>query len=664
MSAFSGVRSVLMMTKTLAGPSNFGPLAVAEFSSAWLSSAEELVEVCKSMSPGTTWESMALTTYLYRIQALICLDLTGTFVQYLDDHCPGTFSVFFRFLRHPNPIAVSCALQTFLAVIVSASPRRNKWVAMLRHWRLGTHLSKFGVHRQGAFSHAANLLLAAIESADSIDCDNFARNLKLDLTSSKADNSFKKTDFDGLWWISRTEVRSVGLDRTYELFACNLEWTKEEETDDSGAEKVTFSGAAYDSLGREYAIDGAGDFKTDTYGFQLMPAGPEPSYVFDAVLTPYGLGGIVSDPQEEPGVYNPTHGFFMWRDSRPVTPELWEEASTVLVKRAEPATHKPAWFDEDSSAEAHRSLMAIHLAAGFVQTAGHFANFAVVEQAALLYEVPSISEQVNEPAVEGLVDSLVQDVEESDDAFSTRKVVYVGGYSILTNERFSGVIPFLEELPVDLEIMAAAITRAYASLPEDVLFSAGIISTDVPELSSKRTLTRSMDGQFDAVMRHVYTHHFHAWADPVKRPAHLEALAKVIDAIIGDFNEDSPLRDLYFKWTSRLCWVHPSVSSADSPFSFEELCVLMSATIFQIEQERQQGEREDNPFQWGAGQEDDDSHADEDSKAIFSDALKRNSRRKGEDSTVTTVVLVATAAIATIALGVGAFFLGRRLSRD
>lgn len=661
MAVFSGLRSVVKMGRLISGPSPNGPLAMDSLSSFALEAADELIEVTKGLNPGAPWQDLAACLFAYRLQALACIDPSGKFMEYLEDEVPSTINTLFRLLRLPNPIAITCALQLILFTIVTKSPRRKKWVAQYRHMRLIQHLSRFGLHRQTPFSQISAMLYAALEAADFIDADNYTHDLKMDAASPKLEKPFASADFDGIWYISQVGSQLVGIEGVTYILCCDLKWELEND-------KITVKGPAFASDNLESTIDGSASATLEQLGFQLSSNDGSFSAIYDAVIVPVGIGGTASRPEDlaEGGGWNPIVGFHMWRDTRPSTPEHWEEAKKkVLASACAP----PAWFSEDTN-DANRAMMATSLSNGLAHTAGCFAPWTVVEQASAPYEVPGIREYAADPSIPSVVlNSLSQSEFETDNAYATRQELFLGASSIIVVERLNIIPAFAHELDDDSALIVKSVVEAYGSLPDSVLLAAGVIIPSDDSHSSRRLVMQALDANPTTALFHICQQQLRLWCDPKTKASFLGAASLLIDAVVRtgitnpsgevfDFDNKSPINTLYHKWTCRLTYTHPSVDAASPPFSFEELYASMIIC--------QQRMFEDAEAQQADNQQPGHAHATtEDSQQIFSDALKRKSRKSSDNSTmITSALIIAGATVATLAIGVGAFLLGRRLTNQ
>lgn len=673
MAVFSGLRSVLKMVKLISGESETGPLDMTTFSTFALSAADEILEVVKGLSAGASWHDLTSCLFAYRLQALACIDPSGRFLEYLEDHAPHIIHTLFRLMRSPNPIVVTCALQLILFTIVTKSSRRMKWVAQYRHWRLTQHLTRFGLFRQNPFSQISSMINAALEAADFMDPEHHKHDLRMDAASPKLEKAFESADFDGLWWIAQVGAQVVGVEGVFQLVCCDLKWVKKED-------KVTIEGPAFFSQPSnnlvEATIDGSASLALDQIGFQFSVNDGSFSIIHDGVLIPVGIGGTASRPEdlaEGGGAWNPAVSFFMWRDTRPSTPELLEEAK-AKVRIASAAGSPPDWFDEERNMEANRPMMAARLANGFAHTAGHFATWTVVEQASVPYEIPGLNEYAADPSIPPVVlDTLAQaEDEESDEAFSTRQNLFLGATSILVVERLNIIPSFADEMDADLAIFTSAAKQVYSVLPEDVLIAGGVLDPQAGgDFANRRALAQALVAKPKYVMLMICQRQLLLWSKPETQPRFLAAISQIVDAILRtavtnptntviDFDQTTPINTIYRKWTNRLSYTHPGIASASLPFTFEELCASFYICQQRINDEIQQQLEQDE------ANADPNGHMNaEDSQQIFSDALKRKSRKTSDSSSmVTSALIIAGATVATLAIGVGAFLLGRRLTNQ
>ena len=649
------------MCRDLCGDSNFGIVDTTAFSKGWLKSADEIIESSRHLYPGSTWQSLSVISFLYRIQALACIDLTGRVFDYLIDNCPGFLHLIIRLMGETNPIALTCCLQTIMCAICSKSSKRPEILAAFDHWRLAPSMTKFGLVRQGPFSLPAHSLYALINGAKLMDVEHITYNLKMDLdTPTSYEKPFSSDDFDGVWWITTTNVNLVSAEKVAELICCNLKWVKEEDG------TVSIKGTAVNRHGQEAEIIGQTTEKVEQMGFQYNSS--EENWIFDGSMVPMGCGGVASDANDvaEPGAWNPVCSFFMWRDNRPATPEF--VASAIETVKATSSSFKlPAWFDIDLMAQSLGPMMALRYGMLYTNLASSFAPHNVIELNSIPYEVPDIAEHAQNPAMPAIIARLRQDPSETNEAFQARCNIFSGAFSWGASQRFDAIKPtYMHELPEDLQTIVDALKITYASLPHEVLVAAGVVDPNDPTRRTAQAVLLSLDNDFETTIRKIYSSKMVAWFQNSKE--NLEASAVVLDAIIRtglsgpatltalDFDNDSPINQIYHKWTSRLVYAHPVLNSADPPFSFEELVVSFGLLL--------SPQFDDSANEEAAAFGDEDNFESEDAtNQIFSDALKRQSRRD-TSSTVTTIAIVGAAAIATIAIGVGAFLLGRRLNND
>lgn len=643
---------LISSSKRLIGASSYGPIDMDAFTSYWASNADDLVGMPESMICGATWEEWAMSSHTLMLISFLQADPSGRALEYMTERCPDIFQLYIRLLNSSDPPVVLGAVHFLMAVATSPSPSRSKWIAQLHHWRLSVHLSKFIGIRKSALAAPISALIVALEAADFIDCAHLSR-LNRDSQWFQDPIDFSKEDFDGIWWIAKVDARTAGLDRTFDIICCNLafEEAPSDIPEQLGSPIVTVKGSTVNSRGVKGTLHGDGKTSESIFGFTVENDGPkEESLFFNAVVLLHSLGGMANPSDQEPGD-DPAYSFFMWRDSRPATPEFWQEATSVLVRSAEPYSHPPAWV---STSDQNLAVQSSQMRIG--ASAMHHSQFSSID----VLELSVLVDQVGDPSDSGgygdiLPNSLEQGDGESDAAYANRSIVFAGSHAYLYSHRLQALETFFQELvDTDMELMTKAIFEACSVLPEDVLIGVRLIVRSVPQIKDKRALLKTLKREVDAIISGAFSAQTDAWGDLESRTSYAIAASKFLDAVIGPpGSEETPIRKLYLKWSSRLGLVHPALNPADTPFSLIELLYFAQSITHEKLTEAAEMEH--------AG----DSPEDTRGQKLFSQALNmRNEANDDSDGIVSTALVVAGAAVVSLAIGLGAFLIGRRLNRQ
>lgn len=649
MELFRELRFIVKMINALMDESSYRSFDMEAFSAVFAPHADSLILGNETAVPGKSWVDSTFLNFSCRFAIILQFDRSGRLIEYLEDQCPGFFRFVFELLTMADIVTLAAAFDLLHCVITSESPRRKNWIYLLRHWRMSVHVKKNCLSRAETPRAPIYSLCAALDGADLIDCTHFTRHFRPTMSDpDELELLFGKERYDGIWWISRNDAQRAGLDGIADLICCNL-IRGAETSNEVGEHLATFSGSTVDSRGIKGAIKGTINLSSGMQEFQFTSGR---NLTYTGILHHYGIGGYAHAPGEDK---TPSHGFFMWRDSRAATSQFWKEASTVLVKAAEPVSL--AHYCDNTTTPG--MLLPTYFSAGMVQVAAKFSKSSVPQLLLVANHntsnIMTLAEQSRIPR--GVLDPVSQGAEESDDAFSIRQDVFYGSETLLNSTRVILACSFVHEFREDTKLLKSAIRQAYEALSEEDLIEAGIIMPQVSQVANKQALLDTLDRDFSSVMSMVSMTQYDRLMDVRVRGAYLKATAKVLDAIIStgaEAREESPINKLYLTWSSLLCHTHPSVCSVSTPFSFEGHWFVIS-----IAGHYQAGTLPESE----GGAQDPKSHMFTEPVHVFKASRVESKLQPAISAATTTVMLVAGAAIASIALGVGAFLIGRRHSK-
>ena len=579
-------------------------------------------------SPGIPLFEMILGIHLSNLSTVGDRFSTVAY-DYFFEQSPQLLQRIVNLLAYPSQWMSSVVLGLLISIIRLPSKNRASYVAQLRHWRLPATLKLILMSISAQNSPPAYSAYALLQSEDLL-ADLWPHQLATD-----SPDIFTT---ERLWWLVMAPV-DAGLPSQPHITCCKLTF-KEDLEGNSVISGMTFGS---DSKKETRIMSAKTNQSTQSFEFSLPMAHGTCEFAGLNTLSLGSASGICT-----------THGnnsnnmslgaFFIFADARPLTPELWTLAKNTVLSAPKSKEHFDAALDEQREVH-YREMRAILLIAQYSsQYSLNSVNFFTMAAP----DVVRLSEMPVDPRISV---TLTQHRHETQGEFKYRIKCYSAATNGVHYHRAYCCTSFASELDRDIAVIKEAIQKTYPTLPSQLIKDGlgldnpsqqlegmiqSLINEDITELSTRLSVREE------------------SWA--LRRPAYSEAAGAILEAILrsgapanassSSTIPESSIYTVYKKWSHRLLLPHPKVQMATSSFNFEYLLFLLLDARALTQQ----------------------IAANEASKpattADLSFEAHATKKKKGMSSETVTIIALVAVMVTSVAVGVGAFFIGKRLGRE
>lgn len=591
-----------------------------------------------SLTASSPLFDMLLAAHLANM-AGVCSLYPSASMDFFLDATPRLLQRLVNLLAYRNPWMIPNFLGVLISIVRTHSKKRAVWVAQLRHWRVPSILKLLTVCFSTNAAFPALSAYALLQGED----------LLTDLWPYQISYRSNEDNVEELWWLVKSPI-DASISSAPTLTCCKLK-LKGDGQGNTTITGVTFGGDSKKEIqinqGAMGSAEGALSFVLD------VSTGPYAGeHQFDGPNTlnfGSGCGSYMVVNHELKTASR--GGFFMFADSRPLTPELWTLAKNKVLAPAKSKEPVTISLSDESSSELFATMYMAQTASQFSTTVPNFLGL-VANDLKTLQEVP----------VDPLLCLTVHKHRaESQKTFEGRAACFAATTNGVRYQRVFHAAFYASELENDIKVIKQAIRATYPKLPARLLEDGLGLDNPTQQLSSILQKLDSADLSDHAVLMNLREQ---MWAE--RRTEYSEAASAILEALLRsgtslesgsssngseviDTVPESELYTIYKKWSWRLYMPHPKLQIAASCFNFDYLLfVLLEARDIAAEMAKQA------PAQKA-------KFALDDSDREIYETKKKES---GISSDTMAILAVCAVAITSIAIGVGAFFVGRRLSRQ
>lgn len=559
-----------------------------------------------------TIDSLMTLIFVTRVMHLFSDDLTkdspsATFLLSLE---PRLLRLFVQLLSDPSTKVISIALQILASLVTSTSHLAHRWIQQLIDWRVPVLLRRFVISIPSIIQVPVALLMSVLDGSPFLQSQHMDLIAETIAAPFRGSNHWRAHRFNGLWWIIVVLGQDEPSELKAELSCCDLTFELDEVVENGVRLPVTtFSGRCATPLSSKTIPTIKGSMSENLI-LLLHRSGDDGGLNFLGAQQTRGLGGVVSVPSAShpDAIPNlPCGTFYMWRDERPLTAELWKESCqkvqasislqsndsvdisvgiTSHTRSDDSLDHKVMPLD-DFSANLRGCTWQLTPPLGMLCAAWEASPESISELSIAFATRREIKEAADTLGRSETTPQLNRRMGETDSTYNIRQEVYHGSRALLNWIRIQIVRASYEEATRDVEEILPAIFRAWNTLPRDLMWEAGILPTKDFEIDKLITMhkTHEADAFLDMAQRMKVR-----WKDS---PGEYFAVSRtILDRMLGtpdanlsssrDFvhaplsREKTRLKEIFAKWTRRLAMLHPAVASSDISFNFEILAAIKS----------------------------------------------------------------------------------------